>query len=118
MKKLLAALTLASLLVSGCQTFSDKASLFAGREEVLTNVMGDTWQIKAVWPWEDRPIHLREALNERAQQYCQKEDKSAQLLDAVTRKRAEGLPGSEGLLVFRCVPILANPNPTIFDEEK
>lgn len=117
MKKLLLA-ALAAATLAGCQAISDEAALYTGREETLTNVVGDTWQLKAVWPWEDHAIRLREGLNERAQQHCRKDGKGAQLLDAVTQKRS-GQPGSEGYLVFRCVSSLPSPTGGLFsDDEK
>ena len=71
--------------------------------------MGDTWQFYAVWPWEDMAIRVREYVNDYAQDYCQKSDKSAQPLDSVSQKR-DGKPGSEAVIVFRCVSALPNPN--------
>ena len=116
MKKIFLCASLASIL-AGCQTLSEEAALYSGREESITNVVGDTWQIKAVWPWEDRAIRLREGLNEKAQQHCRKDGKGAQLLDAVTQKRS-GQPGTEGLIVFRCVSPLPAPAGSLFSDEK
>lgn len=117
MKKLILG-ALVAATISGCQTISDEAALYTGREESLTNIVANTWQLKAVWPWEDQAIRLREGLYEKAQQHCRKEDKGAQLLDAVTQKR-NGKPGSEGYLVFRCVSSLPAPASGLFsDDEK
>ena len=116
MKKLLLAALLASGLTS-CAQLANEAALYAAREETLENVMGDTWQLKAVWPWENRTIKLREGLMEKAQQHCRKSDKGALLLDAVTQLRPNNQPGSEGLIVFRCVGTLPPPV-TLFSEEE
>ena len=115
MKRLL--LPAAVLLLAGCQHFADESALYAGRVETMENVVGDTWQLKAVWPWEDRTIRLREHLNEKAQSYCGRDGKGAQLLDAVTQKRKDA-PGTEGILIFRCVSALPAPAGGLFSDEQ
>lgn len=116
MKRILFSAVVLTLL-AGCQHFSEESALYAGRVETMENVVGDTWQIKAVWPWEDRTIRLRENLNEKAQAYCGKNGKGAQLLDAVTQKRKDA-PGTEGILVFRCVSTLPAPTGGLFSDEE
>ena len=115
MKKILFSALLLSTL-TGCSYISSEASLYAAREETLENIVGETWQIKAIWPWEERTIKLREGLMEKAQQHCRKNGKGAQFLDAVTQKRPNNQPGSEGFIVFRCVSSLPPPV-TLFSEE-
>ena len=116
MTKAVLALCLAAAALSGCADLSGRSALYNQREEKLSNVMGDTWQFYAVWPWEDMAIRVREYVNDYAQDYCQKSDKSAQPLDAVSQKR-DGKPGSEAVIVFRCVSALPNPNPGFFEDK-
>lgn len=107
MTKAVLALCLAAAALSGCADLSGRCALYDQREEKLSNVMGDTWQFYAVWPWEDMAIRVREYVNDYAQDYCQKSDKSAQPLDAVSQKR-DGKPGSEAVIVsavFQRFPI-------------
>lgn len=102
---LCAAVGLSSLL--GCGSVLE--GLSDSREQTLTNVMGDTWQLTAVWPNEPMIIHVRNHLNLEANKYCYRTAKrGALLLESASEQINDG-KGSKSTIVFRCVHRLDGP---------
>ena len=98
---------LSALLLAGCANLSDKMDQYRNRDESMTNLNGDVWQYRAVWPWEDNPVRLREHMYEQARWKCGDQKLGAQMIECASAKRKSG-PGTEAVLIFRCVRSLAN----------
>jgi hypothetical protein len=116
----LTALTLgiaAASLLAGCSSFSDSLNKYRQREESLTNVSGDIWQAKAVWPWEENPVRLREHMYDTARNHCSKEKLGAQMLECASAKRKNG-SGTEAVLIFRCVHSMKAPEKPFIDHSQ
>ena len=84
------------------------------REQTITHVMGDTWQITAVWLDEPMVIHVRNHLNREAHVFCHdKSKRSALLLEAYSEHVNDG-KGTKSTVVFRCVRTMNAPSRAIF----
>ena len=70
MRKSLTAPILLSLValttLTGCQAIQEESRNFAGREERLSNVVGNVWRLDFKWPGSVRATQINEALQQRA----------------------------------------------------
>ncbi|MBQ9240272.1 MAG: hypothetical protein IJ164_02915 [Duodenibacillus sp.] len=108
---------MSALLLAGCSSFSESLDKYKQREESLTNVSGDIWQAKAVWPWEENPVRLREHMYDKARQHCSRQQYGAQMLECASAKRKNG-PGTEAVLIFRCVHRVKGPEKPFIDHSQ
>ena len=78
MRKSLTAPILLSLValtaLTGCQAIQEESRNFAGREERLSNVVGNVWRLDFKWPGNVRATQINEALQQRARDICQREE--------------------------------------------
>ena len=74
MRKSLTAPILLSLValtaLTGCQAIQEESRNFAGREERLSNVVGNVWRLDFKWPGSVRATQINEALQQRARDIC------------------------------------------------
>lgn len=110
-KKLIIAVGLTTVFLSGCST-----AMFSGNPTgEITLISGNTYQYRVVHDWDTTYIRFRDHMNETAQEFCQKTNHSAQLLDAVSQEKGKGM---QGMIIFRCVGILPPPPGTgLFNKE-
>ncbi len=113
----LSVFAISAALLAGCTSFSDNLEKYRQREESLTNVSGDVWEYRAVWPWEDNPARLREHMYKEARYHCSKSNHGAQMLECAAAKRKNG-PGTESVLIFRCVHSVKSPVKPFFDHSE
>ena len=112
---LVASFAMISLIgTTGCSALSEKAKLYDASEEKLESVERNLWQLSVVWPWNTSVPKLREHMMKKARRVCEENQNGAQMLDSIVRKRV-GQPGTEGMLVFRCVNLLPRPEKPFID---
>lgn len=64
---------LAAILLTGCQTISEKQALYDSREEMLTNIVGQVWRIEAKWPGVVQTNRLTEHLYAQGMKHCDRQ---------------------------------------------
>lgn len=99
-KSLLIALTAAAL--AGCTAIQ----LHKQGKHELTEVAHQTYRLYIFEPWQTNFGKFREDQMKRARLHCEKDNRGAQLIDAVSAPKA---PGIEGIILFKCVTALPPP---------
>ncbi len=98
----------------GCGSVVEAVKGIDSREQTITHVMGDTWQITAVWLDEPMVIHVRNHLNREAHVFCHEKSKRSALLLEAYSEHVNGGKGTKSTVVFRCVRTLDAPSRAIF----
>ena len=94
---------LAAVALSGCQAIKEENDNIRGREEVLTNVIGNVWRIDAKWPGVHQPNQLVEHIAEQARRHCAKDGKGMlPIRGSNANGSRDGTKPATAWLEFRC----------------
>lgn len=101
-KSLTAPILLSLVALTGCQAIQEESRNFAGREERLSNVVGNVWRLDFKWPGSVRATQINEALQQRARDICQREELGMLPLSGAVDAHEDGSAPSTAWLEFRC----------------
>lgn len=90
-------------LLAACSTLSGDAKLEQLSETTYKYTLTETWN--------QSYMDFREHLMNTAREYCAKKDQGSQLLDSATQEKGKGF---EGVIIFRCVGKMKDPNKPLF----
>ena len=103
-KKMLLAVSLTAVLLTGCQTIHEEHQKYSNREQNIVNVVGNVWRIDAKWPADQLAgSRLSEHLYMSAVKFCQRERMGMLPIRGATEDSSkDGKKPSTGWLEFRC----------------